>query len=200
MIWRIAPAVAALGLVSGAVGQARASLLLSQNLGAGAYSASGIFEGNGPALAFDGNPGTVWNSGGYATQWIEVDLGATYQIDRVELTILQSPAGFTAHQVWLSGSAIKGDPTGATLAYTFAGNTAEPNVLGYTWSTPPSARYLQVRTVASPSWVAWREVKVFGEAPGSTAVAPEPSTLAVGGTGVLMALGYARRRRRRAAA
>ncbi|MFM8175469.1 MAG: discoidin domain-containing protein, partial [Pirellulaceae bacterium] len=73
-----------------------APILLSQNLGASAYSANG---GNA-ALAFDGNFSNLWNSNGFAPAWIEVDLGSVYSLEEFRLRVDQTPSGNTTHQIW----------------------------------------------------------------------------------------------------
>lgn len=62
--------------------------------------ASGTYLDNTPSLAFDQDPATSWNSGGYPTQWIGVDLGAPYDLVSVRLLVKQVPAGATIHYVY----------------------------------------------------------------------------------------------------
>jgi hypothetical protein len=108
-------------------------------------------------LAVDGDLGTLWNSGGGPTQWIEIDLGAEYNIQEFRLTVSQYPEGATVHRI-LGGSA-NGQ---FNLLTTFEGNTSDGQTLVFTPSQPVSAiRLIRVETVSSPSWVAWREVEVI---------------------------------------
>lgn len=51
------------------------------------------------SLAVDGDLATLWNSGGGPVQWIEIDLGAEYNIGEIRLTISQSPEGTTTHRI-----------------------------------------------------------------------------------------------------
>jgi hypothetical protein len=46
---------------------------------------------------------------------------------------------------------------------TFNGYTYNAQWLQDNFSNSTTARYIQVRTVASPSWVAWLEVEVYGK-------------------------------------
>ncbi|HAV78594.1 MAG TPA: hypothetical protein DCX53_14695, partial [Anaerolineae bacterium] len=46
-------------------------------------------------LAVDGDLGTLWSSGGDAPQWIEIDLGAEYNINEIRMTPSQFPEGRT---------------------------------------------------------------------------------------------------------
>ncbi len=163
--------------------------LISENLGAGAYSASGQYLGYDPAKAFDGDAGTNWNSGGFAGQWIEVDLGNAYDIASISLITAQSPAGNTTHEIWLSALSIQSDLSNATLAHTFGGYTVNGDVLATVLSSPMMAQYVQIRTTASPSWIAWHDVQVF-----EAAAVPEPATLGLFGIG-LAGLAFGRRKK-----
>ena len=51
--------------------------------------------------ALDGDPDTFWNSHQFAPQWFSVQLDDFYLVDRIQLTVTQSPAGPTTHEVWL---------------------------------------------------------------------------------------------------
>jgi hypothetical protein len=136
-------------------------LLVSQNLGAGAYSASQTAGGSSPSFAFDGNLVNNWNAGWWPLQWIEVDLQQARALGRIRLHVEQSPAGETTHEVWISNNPIGASLGGATLAHVFTGPTASGQVLEVVWDPTETARYVQVRTTVSPSWVAWREVQIF---------------------------------------
>lgn len=107
----------------------------------------------------DGDFGTLWNSGGGPTQWIEIDLGAEYIINEIRLTVSQFPEGQTVHQ-------IKGRGAGGQfiLLHIFDGFTRDGEELVF---KPDGAitgiRYIRIETTVSPSWVSWREVEVYGE-------------------------------------
>ena len=106
-----------------------------------------------PWYAFDGNTGTLWNSGGFAPQWIEADLGATYSVKKIRLTIEQSPAVQSAtHVITINGVTV------ATLSGTFtSGSTIEADLL----NAPTNGRFVRVTTTASNSWIAWREIAIY---------------------------------------
>src|SRR5688572_8991494 len=73
-------------------------------LGKVATSSSNENAGTTPNLAVDGNAtGTRWSSLASDPQWIQIDLGATYNICRVVLT--WEAAYGTAYQIQVSGSA-----------------------------------------------------------------------------------------------
>ena len=163
--------------------QLLAGVLVSQDLGVSAYSASASWQpATAPQFAFNGNVNDDWNAGTFPTQWLEVELQQRYDLTSVSLFADQLPDGNTTHEVWVSKSAIQNDLSGATLIHTFSGFTTASSILTYALPSPVSAQFVQVRTTASPSWVAWREVQVF-------AAIPEPSTLTHLGTAFLMAGG-----------
>lgn len=163
--------------------------LISEGLAVGAYSASGQYLGYAPEQAFDGAAGTNWNAGGFSMQWIEVDLGQTFEVAAFNLSVEQAPAGNTIHEIWLSLSAMHANLGSATLVHTFNAFTSNDEILLAALSAPVTAQYVQVRTVSSPSWVAWNEVQVF-----AANTVPEPATLGLLGFG-LAGLGLARRRK-----
>jgi len=134
--------------------------------GAGANLAFGkparvshVFEGLSGSFAVDGDPGTIWNSGGGPLQWIQIDLGAAYDIAEIRLTVSQSPAGRTIHIVYGKGPGTGNDQT---HLHTFDGVTQDSDVLSFAPAEPLRAiRYIWIDTTRSPSWVAWREIEVL---------------------------------------
>ena len=66
-------------------------------------TASSVFGAQTAALAFDANPGTRWESvHGVDPQWIQVDLGASYNVTSVKL--VWEPAYATAFQIQVSAN------------------------------------------------------------------------------------------------
>ena len=109
------------------------------------------------SLAVDGDLGTLWNSGGGPTQWIEIDLGAEYNIQEISLITSQYPEGRTVHRIL--GRSASGQFVELTK---FDGNTADGQTLVFSPADPmQNIRYFRVETVTSPSWVAWREIEVI---------------------------------------
>ncbi|WKZ49004.1 MAG: discoidin domain-containing protein [Anaerolineales bacterium] len=111
------------------------------------------------SLAVDGDFGTLWNSGGGPTQWIEIDLGAEFAISEIRLSVSQYPEGRTVHQV--KGRSADGQ---FVLLQTFDGMTHDGDELLFKPDAPLTGiRFIRIETIVSPSWVAWREIEVMGE-------------------------------------
>jgi predicted amidohydrolase YtcJ/peptidoglycan hydrolase-like protein with peptidoglycan-binding domain len=133
--------------------------LPSNNLALGrAASASASLADQQPSNAVDGDLETNWGAGAHPPQWIEIDLGDAFDIDRLVLIPSQFPEGPTVHQIWGRGDA--GD---YRVLHEFRGSTAD----GVALEVSPTAawaavRYLKIETTESPSWVAWREVEAYG--------------------------------------
>jgi hypothetical protein len=105
----------------------------------------------------DGDFDTLWNSGGGAPQWIEVDLGRARTVAQIRLTVAQSPSGPTAHLVY----GRRGDGS-LVLLHRFMGATQDGTVLAFTPDRPwTGVRAIRIETRASPSWVAWKEIEVL---------------------------------------
>jgi hypothetical protein len=117
------------------------------------------FEDYGGEFAADGDSNTSWNSGDFAPQWIEIDLGSPHDIQGLQLIIAQSPAGETEHRVLGRGPAAT---DAFVLLHTFAGPTADSQTLSFAPDVPWSeVQFIRVQTVRSPSWVGWREVRIL---------------------------------------
>jgi len=105
----------------------------------------------------DGIFSTWWGAGDFAPQWIEVNLGTEYTIATIRLSISQDPAGNTLHQIWGWGSGEE-----ARLLHEFEGVTRDDQVLEY---APPESwqgiQFIRIVTLASPSWVSWREIEII---------------------------------------
>lgn len=117
-----------------------------------------------PEMAVDGiddqNQFNWWSSGDFPPQWIEIDLGAPATVEGIRLTVSQAPPGGTRHLVW----GIQEDGT-SSLLHEFSGSTDDAFVLEYAPEEPwEGIRRIRIETVESPSWVAWREIEVFGTA------------------------------------
>ena len=124
-----------------------------------------------PQMAVDGDPTTQWSSGGYPTQWIEIDLGALNSVGEIRLTVGQWPAGQTLHQLWVGATT-----DSMQLVKEFSDEEYDFDVLNFVPPTPlTNIRYVRIDTIESPSWVSWREIEVLAPLPSTATPNPEPS-------------------------
>ncbi|MGZ9222307.1 MAG: discoidin domain-containing protein [Anaerolineales bacterium] len=114
-----------------------------------------------PSQAVDDNAGTQWSAGEGPTQWIQIDLQGTYRITKIELLVSQDPAGDTIHRVQIRAS----DTDAYQTIYEFNESTADNEWLFFRPETPlENVSQIRLETISSPSWVAWKEIQVYGEA------------------------------------
>jgi hypothetical protein len=124
-------------------------------------------------MAVDGDPNTQWSAGAFPTQWIQIDLGASYTIGEIRLTVGQWPAGQTVHQLWVGANL-----DAMQLVNEFSGQEFDFDILNYAPATPlENIRYVRVVTTESPSWVSWREIEVLAPYPGTSTATPEVSPI-----------------------
>ena len=119
----------------------------------------GVSTGKESALkANDGDLNTFWNSLRFPPQWLSVSLGDLYMVDRIELAISQAPAGPTTHEIWLgNGSGVR------TLYKRLADvDTEDSQILQVAIEPPQSVDEVLILSLGGPSWVGWREIRVFG--------------------------------------
>ncbi|PSF36815.1 hypothetical protein C7H19_12675 [Aphanothece hegewaldii CCALA 016] len=154
--------------------------LLSQNLPSSSYTASQSWTSElSPDKAFDGDETKNWNAGNYATQWIEVDLGQVYSLSSIQLLIAQLPEGDTTHKIWVSNQPIGNSTSNATLASTFQSLTDNGQWLQDDFNNTTTGRYVQVKTVASPSYASWFEIEIYGQSSPQSTVSVSVSSTSV---------------------
>jgi hypothetical protein len=113
-------------------------------------------SGNEGQYAVDGDTGTVWNAGDDAPQWIEIDLGAEHRIGEIRLLVSQYPEGQTSHHILGKGSGY-GDQFSEMAAFNGFTQDGQWLTAAGDW---PGIRYVRIETLASPSWVSWREIEL----------------------------------------
>jgi hypothetical protein len=138
------------------------------------------FPANPAAMAVDGDFASWWGAGGFAPQWLEVDLGVPTPVAELRLATSQTPPGLTVHRVYsrLAG----GDER---LLHEFGGTTADGAWLPQGLVPEVQAQFIRVETVLSPSWVSWREVEVLSrcrDLPGMTGGRYVPRVADIGAT------------------
>ena len=113
-----------------------------------------------PMNAVDENAESQWGAGRDAPQWIEIDLEGPYEISEIRLLVAQWPEGVTLHRIRgqsASGSFIE--------LHTFNQPTAGGDWLIFAPEVPvETIQVIRIDTLSSPSWVAWAEIQVYGEA------------------------------------
>lgn len=120
------------------------------------------FDATGSPLAaqsaFDGSTCIIWSSGGFAPQSITVDLGEVLPLDGIILTPEMTPNGPVRHRIELADTAAPG-------AFQTAHRIEAPMQTGVPVELPfprrERARFVRIVTDASPSWVAWREIRLL---------------------------------------
>ncbi|HEY8476648.1 MAG TPA: PQQ-dependent sugar dehydrogenase [Chloroflexota bacterium] len=125
----------------------------------GTVTASAGQESAGNAV--DGDVDTVWSANGPAPQSLTLTLDKPYLASRIELVVTQLPAGQTTHEIWLAGQ------SGNLALYQRLTNTytADGDTLVVPIDPPVVVTGVMIQTLDSPSFVAWREVRVFGQTP-----------------------------------
>jgi hypothetical protein len=122
-----------------------------------AVAASHWLSDSPPANAVDGTHAN-WNAGAGPGEWIQVDLGAPVRVTEIRLQVSQYPEGETVHRLLAGGP-------GAALVevHRFSGFTRDGDWLAFQPDPPLEAiQFIQVETLASPSWAAWYEIEVYG--------------------------------------
>ncbi|WP_430783529.1 discoidin domain-containing protein [Actinoplanes sp. G11-F43] len=146
------------------------------NLAAGrTFTASSTSESYSPANAGDGNASSYWESANNAfPQWLQVDLGASTEINQAVLKLPPATAWATRTQTLT----IQGSTNGSTFTtikssagYTFNPSTA--NIVTVDLTTV-SARYVRLTFTANSGWPAGQlsELEIYG--PGGTDPDPDP--------------------------
>ncbi|CAF4506809.1 unnamed protein product [Rotaria socialis] len=129
----------------------------------GAVTASNFYSGAGsPSAQGDYVTGRAqgggFNAGGFAPQYIEIDLPGIYSISSVCLSVGQLPNGATVHEIYMGATS-----SSLSLVTTLSGYTYSGQWLNTTYSPMVSGiSSIHVSTVSSPSWVAWNLFLVYG--------------------------------------
>ncbi len=114
-----------------------------------------------PNNAVDYSLTTWWSAGAGAVQWIEIDLGQSSLIERFKLVDLYGGQGRHVNKLWG-----KGDVPGSDyilIATLDVNSEQEELVIEYVLPEPIAGiQFIKVETVASPGWIIWHEIEVYG--------------------------------------
>lgn len=130
-----------------------------------AITASNSYSGSSPCNVIDGDTHTAWNAGGFAPQWIQLDLGRLMPVRNIRLNTLQSPSGTnTVHAIMVGTDPAKLQTVTILDSNTYDGQWLDVSSEGF--STPYTGggniRYIRIYTQSSASWIGWREIEVYG--------------------------------------
>lgn len=123
-------------------------------------TASAFEPTNPPIRAVDGIDDDWWNSGGWPSQWLEVDLGRPLSIGRVRLVTMEYPAGGS---ILLLGRSTTSGPF--HLLHAFPGPMAAEQQVSFAPKRPwRNVRYVRLYVPAvnaSVGWAAWHELGLY---------------------------------------
>jgi len=100
------------------------------------------------------NPNLIWNSRDFAPAWVGIDLGSVHDVSSVALLpCMDPPSGRVVHVVRAGQTR-----EGMRRVGTYEGDTEDS-----VWLLIPiqkQVRYIEISTILTPSWVAWRRIMV----------------------------------------
>jgi hypothetical protein len=135
--------------------------IASGNIAYGKPATASASLSDSPASnAVDEDSSSLWNSGNGSVQWIEIDLQSLYTISEVRLLVSQYPDGNTVHHVQVRATS----SDSFTTVHEFSGPTKDNDWLVFKPDSPvEGVGFIRIHTVTSPSWIAWKEIQVFGD-------------------------------------
>ncbi|HEU5032162.1 MAG TPA: discoidin domain-containing protein [Spirillospora sp.] len=178
----LAAAAAAVLAAAGLTGPAAApAAAAGTNMAAGKTVSASSSNGQYTAANVnDGNQSTYWESANNAfPQWIQVDLGASVDTDKVVLKLPTANWGARTQTLSVQGST---DGTTYTDLAGSGGRVFDPaanNTVTLTYDAKPT-RYLRVRITANTGWPAGQlsELEIYGPSTGDQTPPTAPSGLA----------------------
>ena len=136
------------------------------NIPGSSVVASSVWGNRTADLVTDGNPNTEWNSGGYSPAWIMLDLGRPMPVGKIRLLPDMYPYTTTTASFTVSVGADQNSMRNVyalsplltdNVWYEVGGDGGNGDHLG-------NVRYVKITTTSDPTWVAWREIEVYGGA------------------------------------
>ncbi|MES2141184.1 MAG: PKD domain-containing protein [Bacteroidota bacterium] len=136
-------------------------------------TASGVYLSNVPANAINGSCGDGWNSGGFAQQYIEIDLGSTYTINNINIMFDMAPNGNVNHEILTSPDMVAWTVVDVATGFYVTGQLIERC---YSSAPLTNVRGVRINSISSPSWIAIREMGIY------TLSAPATPTITASGS------------------
>lgn len=99
--------------------------------------------------------GGLWNSGGFPPQWIEIDLGRAMEIKGIKITCEQYPVSAKTYHMIKAGES----PNPSKIITVSNQVTHTNEELSFSLAT--RARYIRIETTESPSWIAWKNLRIY---------------------------------------
>ncbi|MDR2972865.1 MAG: discoidin domain-containing protein [Bacteroidales bacterium] len=127
-------------------------------------TASRTYNPGSPKFVNDGDIETAWNAGAHAPQWIQIDLQNNYDISSIKLIPETDRRGNTVQKIFVSE-----DLKDWKEIDRFEEELVARKAVIRNYTNLLNIRGVKIETVSSPTWIAWREIEIFG-------------TLAEGGT------------------
>jgi hypothetical protein len=114
----------------------------------------------GAVFVTDGSTDTIWNSEAFPPQFVEITLPQPSLLHHVVLTAEQNPSCPTTHEIFGTKSSGEAVLIGTLDTITTAGGQYQVVILPP--NTGSAIQKVKVLTTKSQSWVAWREIEIWG--------------------------------------
>jgi hypothetical protein len=116
-----------------------------------------------PTFAFDGHDTTAWHPQASATQWISVVFNGTMIIDSLTFWYGQNPAGSTTQEIYTTNDGVNWTLAETIQPYHQLVSVGQSPNYTHIFSTAiQGSMGIKINTTVNPSWIQWREIRVWG--------------------------------------
>jgi gliding motility-associated-like protein len=123
-----------------------------------AVTASASLPGAPSQNAVDGDCSQIWNAGNYAPQSLDIDLGVAYTINNINIMFEMSPNGNVNYEILTSPDMVTWNVVDVITGFYVTGQLVERC---YSSAPLTGVRGVRVSALASPSWIAIRDMGVY---------------------------------------